>query len=233
LVSGNDVDIVFNGIEVERFTDATPWPTEKPTVMFLARHERRKGLELLLRAFANTPDPAVLWIAGDGPETARLKKMFPPSPNRQWLGVLSKSEVAQRLRGAHVLCAPSLFGESFGVVLLEAMAAGCSIVASALDGYRMATQGHAQLFPVGDQQAMTNALTIALNEARRGTLKRSDELARASTYAEGLSFTRLAERYESVYERVCVPRSCGPTGCRSRHVGHLPGSATVGGLART
>jgi phosphatidylinositol alpha-mannosyltransferase len=228
LVSGNDVNVLFNGVETERFTQATPWPTEEPTVMFLARHEKRKGLELLLRAFAGTPDPAVLWIAGDGPETLRLKQMFPASPRIQWLGVLSESEVAQRLRGAHVLCAPSLFGESFGVVLLEAMAAGCSIVASALDGYRMAAQGHAQLFPVGDQQAMTNALAIALSEARLGALERSDALIRASTYAEGLSFTHLAERYESVYKRVCTPQRSGPTSHRSRQISGPPAARPAG-----
>jgi phosphatidylinositol alpha-mannosyltransferase len=43
-----DVEILFNGVEVERFVKAIPWPTEAPTIMFLGRHERRKGLELLL-----------------------------------------------------------------------------------------------------------------------------------------------------------------------------------------
>jgi phosphatidyl-myo-inositol alpha-mannosyltransferase len=201
-VGGTDVDVLFNGIEVERFTQATPWPTDKPTVMFLARHEKRKGLELLLRAFEQTPDPAVLWIAGDGPETLGLKRMFPPSPYVHWLGVLSESEVARRLAGAHVLCAPSLFGESFGVVLLEAMAARCSIVASSLDGYRTAVQGHARLIPAGDHVGIANALNDALKEARLDTRKRSDALNHASAYAESMSFSRLAARYASVYLRV-------------------------------
>jgi phosphatidylinositol alpha-mannosyltransferase len=209
LVGQNDVEVLFNGIDVDRFAEAAPWLTEKPAAMFLGRHEKRKGLELLVRAFAETPDPAVLWIAGDGPETVRLIQMFPPSSRLQWLGVLSETEFAQRLRGAHVLCAPGLFGESFGVVLLEAMAARCSIVASDLDGYRVAAQGHAQLFSFGDQRAVTDALTAELNETRLGTPDRSDALRRASTYAEGLSFSHLAERYASVYESVCIARGSG------------------------
>ncbi len=218
LVNGNDVDLLCNGIEVERFTGAIPWPTDKPTVMFLARHEKRKGLELLLRAFADTPDPVALWIAGEGPETMKLKQLFPPSDDLHWLGVLSESEVAQRLSGAHVLCAPSLFGESFGVVLLEAMAARCSIVASSLDGYRTAAQGHARLFPVGDQGALTNALTDTLNEVRLGTPNRSEALVSASRYAGGLSFARLAERYAAVYGRVCGPQRSRSTDSGSRQV---------------
>ncbi len=214
LVGGPDVDVLFNGVEVKRFTQAIPWPTDVPTVMFLGRHEVRKGLELLLRAFERTPDPAVLWIAGDGPETLKLKRMFPPSPYVHWLGVLSESEVAQRLSGAHILCAPSLFGESFGVVLLEAMAARCSIVASSLDGYRTAVQGHAQLIPVGDEGVIANALTGALNEVRLDTRERSEALVRASKHAEQMSFSRLAARYESVYRRVCDPHRRGTTDSR-------------------
>ena len=133
--------------------------------------------------------------------------MFPQTPRLHWLGALTETEVAQRLRGAHVLCAPSLFGESFGMVLLEAMAARCRIVASDLDGYRMVAQGHARLFSVGNQRSLTEALTAALNEARLGSSARSDALSRASTYAEGLSFSRLAERYASIYGTVCAQRS--------------------------
>jgi phosphatidylinositol alpha-mannosyltransferase len=175
--------------------------------MFLARHEKRKGLELLLRAFAETPDPAVLWIAGDGPETRRLKEMFPPSSRLHWLGVLSEMEVAQRLRGAHALCAPSLFGESFGLVLLEAMAARCRVVASDLDGYRMAAHGHAELFSKGNQDALTKALTSALNEADLDSSARSEALTKAAAYAQTLSFARLAERYSSIYASVCARQS--------------------------
>jgi phosphatidyl-myo-inositol alpha-mannosyltransferase len=198
----DDVEVLFNGVEVKRFSDATPRLTEAPTVMFLGRHERRKGLELLLMAFREVPAPAVLWIAGEGPETRRLRNAFPSSPRVHWLGNLTEIEITRRLSGAHILCAPSLFGESFGVVLLEAMAARCVVVASALEGHRAACGGHAQLFPVGDRRALAGSLIAALDEAASPSAARMDALDRAFTYANDLSMARLADRYESIYASV-------------------------------
>jgi phosphatidyl-myo-inositol alpha-mannosyltransferase len=197
-----DVEILFNGVDVERFVNAVPWPAEKPTIMFLGRHERRKGLELLLRAFVQIPGDAVLWIGGDGPESKRLRLSFPESSRIHWLGVLSGEEVASRLRGAHVLCAPSLYGESFGVVLLEGMAARCSVVASALDGHRAAAHEHAHFFPVGDQAALRGLLAEVLSDACSGVPARKDALESAFIYASRFSLDHLAERYESIYARV-------------------------------
>ncbi|HEX3946176.1 MAG TPA: glycosyltransferase family 4 protein, partial [Acidimicrobiales bacterium] len=119
-VVGRDCRVLFNGVEVDRFGGAEPWPTEGPTVLFLGRHEQRKGLGVLLEAFARVPDPAVLWVAGDGPATGELRRRHPESGRLRWLGMLDDDEVARRLAGADALCAPSLGGESFGMVLLEA-----------------------------------------------------------------------------------------------------------------
>ena len=92
-----------------------------------------------------------------------------------WLGVLSEEEVASRLAGADVLCAPSLQGESFGMVLLEGMAAGCTVVASDIEGYRMASGGHATLVPPGDAPALARALDAALAEAARALVDRGPQ----------------------------------------------------------
>ncbi|MGH9093199.1 MAG: glycosyltransferase family 4 protein, partial [Acidimicrobiales bacterium] len=159
--TGRACEVLFNGVELERFAGAEPWPTEGPTVLFIGRHEARKGLATLLEAFAAVPGPAVLWVAGDGPETAALRGRHPPSARLRWLGVLAEDEVARRLAGAHVLCAPSLRGESFGMVLLEGMAAGCAVVASDIPGYRAAAAGHAALVPPGDAGALGVALAAA------------------------------------------------------------------------
>ena len=64
-----------------------------------------------------------LWVAGDGPQTPKLRAQTADDPRISWMGRISDDELASRLKGADVLCAPSLHGESFGVVLLEAMAA--------------------------------------------------------------------------------------------------------------
>jgi phosphatidylinositol alpha-mannosyltransferase len=200
----NDVEILFNGVDVARFANATPQRTEVPTVMFLGRHEKRKGLELLLRAFAEVPGSPVLWIAGEGPETKRLKRAFPPSSRLHWLGNLADEEISRRLRGAHILCAPSLFGESFGVVLLEAMAARCAVLASDLNGHRAAVGGHVQYFPVGDQRSLTRSLNAALDEAASQTTQRVDTLERGFKYANALSMPRLARLYETIYASTLV-----------------------------
>ena len=89
----------------------------------------------------------VLWIAGNGPETEWLRRLHPESEHVRWLGVLTEEEKVRRLAAADVLCAPSLGGESFGMVLLEAMAARTLVVASDIDGYRDAVGGHAVAGP--------------------------------------------------------------------------------------
>ena len=215
---GGTYEVLFNGVEVTRFAAADPWPTDRPTVLFLGRHEARKGLGVLLEAFASVPGPAVLWVAGDGPESPALRRRFPPSERVRWLGLLGDEEVASRLAGADVLCAPSLGGESFGMVLVEAMAAGCTVVASDIDGYRAAASGHALLVPPGDPAALARALAEAVAEAAAGTGRAAPAPRRAAlAHAEGWSMDRLAERYLDVYRRVAGGRraSAAPGGSPS------------------
>ena len=113
--------------------------------------------------------------------------------------MIGEGEKRRRLRAADVLCAPSLHGESFGVVLLEGMAAGTCVVASDLPGYRnVARSGReAILVPPGDPAALTAALRGALEDGPA-----TAELLRAgATRAEGFSMHHLAERYIAIYER--------------------------------
>ncbi|MBM3659097.1 MAG: glycosyltransferase family 4 protein, partial [Actinobacteria bacterium] len=155
---GVDCRILFNGVEVEHYARAEPWPSEEPTIMFVGRHESRKGLDLLLDAFAALDRPARLWVASAGPQTEALRARGVPGV--EWLGRITEAEKARRLRGAAIACFPSIEGESFGVVLLEAMAAGTAVVASDLTGYRAVarTGDEARLVPVGDVAALTATL---------------------------------------------------------------------------
>ncbi len=201
---GGSFEVLFNGVETDRFESAPALRDDegRPAVLFLGRHEQRKGLNVLLDAFAQLERPAVLWVAGDGPETEVQRRRYPESDRVRWLGLLSDEEVAARLARADVLCAPSLQGESFGMVLLEGMAAGCAVVASDIEGYRTASGGHAALVPPGDAAALARSLGIALADVAEGTGQSSPEARKAAReYAQAWSMDTLAERYLDVYAR--------------------------------
>jgi phosphatidylinositol alpha-mannosyltransferase len=195
---GGEYELVHNGIEVERFSKATPWPTAAPTIFFVGRHEPRKGLAVLLEALAWLPSDVRVWVGGDGPETETLMEGAAGDDRVEWLGRLDDEQVARRLTGADVFCAPSLHGESFGVVLLEAMAAQTPIVASDLPGYRnVARAGHdALLVPSGDAKALALALVDVLE---RPSLAESLVVSGDGRAAE-FSMDLLAERYLELYD---------------------------------
>jgi phosphatidylinositol alpha-mannosyltransferase len=208
--SKGEYELLFNGVDMDRFALTDPVPSNRPTVLFLGRHEARKGLGVLLDAFALLERPAVLWVAGDGPQGEVQRRRNPESDRVKWLGVLSDREVDARLVGADVLCAPSLRGESFGMVVLEGMAARCAVVASDLPGYRSAASGHAALVPPGDTTALSRALGVALADAAEGSGQSSvDALKAAQTHAQGWSMETLAERYVDIYERAIAAYARG------------------------
>ena len=132
---GGTYEMVWNGIEVASYQAADPWPSQGPTVMFIGRHEPRKGLAVLLEAMGSLGSDVRLWVASNGPDTDVLQQASAEDPRIEWLGLIGEREKIRRIRGADVLCAPSLHGESFGVVLLEGLAAGTAVVASDLVGY--------------------------------------------------------------------------------------------------
>jgi phosphatidyl-myo-inositol alpha-mannosyltransferase len=202
---GGDYLVLNNGIEIDRFAKGTPWPTEGPTVLFMSRHEARKGLDVLLAAMARLPADVRLWVASDGPETARLQALTAGDHRVEWLGRIGDEERAARLRGADVLCAPSLRGESFGMVLLEGMAAQTPVVASDIPGYRNVAVGGgcgqaALLVPPGDPSALATALRKVLDEPPAAAALVAAGEARANEF----SMDRLAERYVDLYARAMV-----------------------------
>lgn len=199
---GGTYQLVFNGVEVDRFALGPAHPADRPTVFFLGRHEPRKGLDVLLAAFRELPGDVCLWVGGDGPQTEALRREHGHDRRIEWLGRISDEERGARMRGATVYCSPSVRGESFGMVLLEAMAAGCALVASDLDGHRnVATDGvDALLTPVGDAHALAKALHRVLDDASL----REELVAAGRRRAEELSMSRLADLYADVYAAVAA-----------------------------
>ena len=196
---GGDYEVVFNGIEINKFQDAKPTPSDGATIAYVGRHEPRKGLEILLKSVESLPPNVTVWIMSDGPQTEELRTKYTGEARLRWLGPVSDEEKISRIKGADVLCVPSLRGESFGIVLLEAMAARTPVVASDLPGYRnVAANGdEAFLVPPGEAELLARALTKVLED---------EELAQGLTEAgtkrvAEFSMERLAEIYVEKYER--------------------------------
>ena len=199
---GGSYELVFNGIDIVSFAKADPWPTDGPTIFFVGRHEPRKGLALLVEAMGHLGSGVRLWIGGEGPQSAELQSNTAHDRRIEWLGQLSDVDKARRMRGADVFCAPSLRGESFGVVLLEAMAASTPIVASDLPGYRnVARPGvEALLVPPGNARPMADAIRRAL----AGGAEVDEMISAGESRATQFSVEHLAERYVELYRRLAV-----------------------------
>jgi len=203
-LGGGAVEIP-NGVAVARFANATPlegWPGAGGAIGFLGRFtEPRKGFPILLSAFASLAEarPGLrLLVAGPGePDEVRGDL-----PARLWervvfLGRVSEADKARMLRSVDVYVAPNTGGESFGMILTEAMAAGTPVVASDLDAFRRVLDGGRAglLFPVGDSRALADRLADLLDSpARRAALA-----AHASAVVAGYDWSVVAGRVLEVY----------------------------------
>jgi phosphatidylinositol alpha-mannosyltransferase len=200
--------VIPNGVDVNLFGDTriVPLPEFRDglNILFVGRLEARKGVHYLLEAFARVknvlPQTRLLVV---GPHSARGIRSL-QSLLRSWglrdvhfLGYLSEKDLARCYRTAQVLCAPSLGSESFGVVLLEAMAAGLPIVASDIAGYRAIVrhQEEGYLVPPGDGEAIADALITLL---RQPELRRSIA-ARGRITAARYAWDRIAADVLSFY----------------------------------
>ena len=208
-----DWRILFNGVELDRF-DVEPWPREddRPVVLFVGRHEERKGLAVLLEAVDRLPADVRVWVAGDGPETPALRSRHGHDARIEWLGRIPDLERNQRMAAADVFCAPSLGGESFGVILLEAMAAGAPVVSSDISGYARVAgpleglPAAGLLTPTGDPVALARAVTRVLEDPDLATELRRSGTARADHF----SMDRLADAYLDLYAALLTSVDCRP-----------------------
>ena len=193
--------VLYNGIELERFGPGRR-DRRSRSVLFLGRHEERKGLDVLLEATAELPSDVSILIGGTGPDSPRLRNRYGGDPRVVWLGQVSEATKLELLLRSSVLCAPSRHGESFGVVLLEAMAAGLPVVASDLPGYRELSNGGTavRLVPPDDPAALARELIRVLSDDRL-----ADSLKTAGLHqARRFSLDALAARYVEIYEGLLV-----------------------------
>ena len=200
---GGSYEIFFNGIDVSRYRAPSAAPASM-TILFLGRHEPRKGLDVLLDALPLLPRRVSVRVAGTGPATARLRERYRGDERVRWLGRLTEAGKIRELHTASVLCAPSRHGESFGMILLEAMAAGTPIVASDLPGYRSLSgqAGAVHFVPPGDPGALAAGLARVLSDHRLA----ADLRAKGTAIVTRFSMDALALRYAQIYDSLNTKR---------------------------
>lgn len=196
---GGDAIVIPNGVAVERFERAGAFPghPDGRTLAFLGRiDEPRKGLSVLLDAMTQLPADVRLLVAGPG--TAQLD---PALVDRvELLGLVDEPTKASLLRSADLYVAPNTGGESFGIVLLEAMAAGAAVVASDLDAFRrVLADGRAGcLFPTGDSAGLAAAIAALLAD----DVRRLELAAAGHNEVLRYDWRTVADRIVDVYDTV-------------------------------
>ena len=197
---GGEYTTLFNGIELQRYQRPHVEREEAPTIFFCGRYEPRKGLEVLLQAMSHVPADVTLWIASDGIGIDDLQNTYGADSRIKWLGRISEEDKLNRLARCSVFCAPSLRGESFGIVLLEAMAAGAPLVASNISGYNNVASNdvNALLVEPGNPVELAKSIMRTCDEPDLRITLVKGGYQRATDF----SMQRLAEQYLSIYRQL-------------------------------
>jgi len=204
---GGEYRIIPNGVDLRRFSPrVAPHEALRDgtfNILYVGRLDPRKGLPVLFRAFAELAaaygDGVRLVVVGDGPLRRKLRAMVPSAArDRVWMtGPVARDLLPRFYAGSHVVCSPALGGESFGIVLLEAMASGVPVVASAIPGYRAVLSNglHGLLTEPGSARSLLSALELLLRD--EGLRREMGEAARL--HASKYSWDAVAEATEQFF----------------------------------
>jgi len=205
---GGDAVLIPNGVATERYATATPlpgWPGEGGALGFLGRmDEPRKGLPVLLKAFEilGRERPGLrLLLAGPGDADEVCAKVPPDLRDRVVvLGMVSEEDKVRAYHSVDVFVAPNLGGESFGIVLAEAMSAGAPILASDIEAFQRVLRGGraGALFPVGEAAGLAAVAGELLDDPGR----RKQLSAEARDAVRAYDWSTVARDVVRVYETV-------------------------------
>jgi len=210
-----DYHVIPNGVDVERFNPAVePFPRWRDpgrvNLLFVGRLDPRKGVQVLLDAMPKvlelTGGRARLLVVGDSYLRAKFETSVAPSarPHVHFLGHVPREELPRWYATGDVFVSPALGHESFGIVLVEAMAAGRAVVASDIPGYRTVVKPGCDgvVCPPGDTGALAAALAALVDDPeRRAALAR-----RGRERALDFAWPRVTDRIEAVYRDVLARR---------------------------
>ena len=199
------VAIIPNGIDLSTFktTSKVAKKDGRKRLLFIGRLERRKGVKCLLQAYAllaeKMPDIELV-IAGDGPDRRKLEARAREMelPNVSFTGYISEEEKVELLETSDLFCAPALYGESFGIVLLEAMATGLVTVASNNPGYASVLQelGSLSLVNPKDPAEFARRMQVMLCDEELRTLWKKW----AKKYVAQYNYPNIVDQYIEIYE---------------------------------
>ena len=199
------VAIIPNGIDLSVYKTAKRSPAKpdaRKKILYIGRLERRKGVSCLLEAYGLLSDRSSdveLIIAGDGPDREKLEYTTREMelPNVTFLGYVSEKEKVKLLATADLFVAPALYGESFGIVLLEAMASGLVTVAGNNPGYASVLQelGSLSLVNPKDAQEFAGRMDVMLHDDNLRKLWQKW----AKDYVKQFSYTTIVDQYEEIY----------------------------------
>jgi phosphatidyl-myo-inositol alpha-mannosyltransferase len=204
---GSDAVEIPNGVDVDSLASAAPldgYPRPGKTVLFLGRYdEPRKGMSVLLNALPRVVErfgDVQLLIVGHGDEDELRAQAGGLMRYIRFLGLVDDAGKAAAMRSADVYCAPNTGGESFGIVLVEAMAAGTPVVASDFDAFRRVLDDGevGSLVPVGEAGALADALIEVLDN----DMLRQRYVAAASEAVRRYDWSVVASQIMRVYETV-------------------------------
>jgi phosphatidylinositol alpha-mannosyltransferase len=205
---GGEYTIIPNGVDVDAAPTDPVTRGEDLRILFVGRPEERKGLPILLTAFGGLVEHVPCRLTVIGAEREDVLRYVADPELLRWMdirGRVSGDDLWAELHRADVLCAPSLSGESFGMVLTEAFAAGTPVIASAIAGYNDVVSDGVDglLVPPGDPQRLAEELQRIHHEPER--LREMGEAARRS--AQRYAWPRVADQVTAVYEQaIAVPR---------------------------
>jgi phosphatidylinositol alpha-mannosyltransferase len=198
------ITIIPNGINLERFTrPANIKKNKKKTILFLGRLEKRKGVKYLIQAFAllrQKHDDVNLVIAGNGIDRQNLEKLVKEYGVKDisFIGHVPEEQKVELMASADLYCSPALFGESFGIVLLEAMALGVPIVCGNNPGYNGVMTGRGRLSLVTPENTLDFYQRLELmlydEEVRQLFIDWGHERVKQFT------FEKVADAYEEVFK---------------------------------
>ncbi len=198
-----DVNFVPNGVDLDVYKNPPVGSKERSGILYVGRLEKRKGVKYLLRAFAQllTTMPNIhLTIAGGGPDLEKLKRVAAEleiEKNVTFLGFVTEKNKQKLMRECALFVSPALYGESFGIVLIEAMASGAIVIGGNNAGYAtvLSGLGAVGLVDPEDSELFASRMSVLLSDKKLRILLQQWAHEEVKKY----SYKSIVDKYEALY----------------------------------